>query len=172
VIIIIDTNILSSMAAADAWELLLRLFARSSLCIPPAVQRELQAGLARRRAHLAPLLAAIEEGQIQVLPLTAQERQLAETLPRKLNAGEAEALALAQSRQKPLLSNDGRAIRYGQAQGLTVIDLAAVLNLLWTRRVVSKRQVEHLIEKIARIEQLVLTPEQRRRVFAGHAKQD
>jgi predicted nucleic acid-binding protein len=52
VIIISDTNILSSLASADASSLLLQLFSRADICIPPAVHQELKVGLSRKQLHL------------------------------------------------------------------------------------------------------------------------
>ena len=109
--IVSDTNILSSLAAANALVRLQRLFARSILSIPPAVRDELQVAVERGRSYLQSLTAAISAGEIRVLGLTDEEQAFATTLPRKLNAGEREAIALCQQRQLPLLTNDRRAVR-------------------------------------------------------------
>ena len=170
-IVISDTNILSSLAVADAFELLPRLFSRAELCIPPAVHRELQTGLSRKQTHLKIILQAVETNKLKVLELSSQEQELAQNLPGKLNAGECEAIALAQNRQAPLLSNDKRAIRYGDQSGIEVMDLPTLLNLLWTRRLISKNEVGQLIEKMAARENLKITPTQRARVFAPRWRQ-
>lgn len=44
-LIISDTNILSSLAAGDALPFLFELFPKTSICIPVAVQEELQLGM-------------------------------------------------------------------------------------------------------------------------------
>lgn len=44
-LVISDTNILSSLAAGQGFHLLSRLFPGKVIYIPPAVQKELQAGL-------------------------------------------------------------------------------------------------------------------------------
>jgi predicted nucleic acid-binding protein len=113
-----DTNILSSLAAAHSLVLLQRLFRRSTIGIPPAVRDELRIAVDRGRTYLEPLVAAITVGEIATLELTEEERALLSALPRKLNAGEREAIALCQQRRLPLLSNDRRAIRYCQASGI------------------------------------------------------
>ena len=51
-IVVSDTNILSSFAAGDALPLALQLFARAAWGVPPSVQQELQAGLLRGKDHL------------------------------------------------------------------------------------------------------------------------
>ena len=103
---------------------------------------------------------------MQVLPLSNREQHLAEQLPRKLNLGEREAIALTQSRQARLLSNDKRAVRYCQMHQLKVIDLADVLRLLWTRRVVTRSKVEQIITRMQQVENLVLSQADRDKIFA------
>lgn len=165
-IVISDTNILSSLAAAEAVSLLFQLFPNAQILIPPGVEQELQAGLRRKQVHLAPVFQALTAGHLSVQPLSAKESALAQSLPRKLNTGECEAISLAHSRQAPLLSNDKRAIRYCQQNGIEALDLATLLNLLWIRRIVSKKEVEVMLQKMAVTEGLTLNQTQRHRVFA------
>jgi predicted nucleic acid-binding protein len=167
VIIISDTNILSSLASADASSLLLQLFSRADICIPPAVHQELKVGLSRKQLHLEAVLQAIDNNKLKILELSTKEQSLAQSLPPKLNAGESEAIALCQNRKLPLLSNDKRAIRYCNNHGINVTDLPTVLNLLWTRGVIKKKEVDVLIDKMERRENLKLTSSQRTKVFAS-----
>jgi predicted nucleic acid-binding protein len=166
VLIISDTNILSSLAAAEALPLLFRLFPNNVIYIPPAVQQELQVGLERGQAYLQMILDAVSGGQLQVLPLSDREQHLAGQLPRTLNLGEQEAIALTQSHQARLLSNDKRAVRYCQTYQLKVVDLADVLRLLWTRRVVTRANVEQIITRMQQVENLVLNQTDRDKIFA------
>ncbi len=87
-IIVSDTNVLSSLAAAQALDRLQRLFARSTLCIPPSVRDELRIAVERGRIYLEVLTTAIAAGEIPVLELTEVEHTVATTLPRKLGMGE------------------------------------------------------------------------------------
>lgn len=168
--IVSDTNILSSLAAVNALSLLHQLFVRSTLSIPPAVRDELQTAVDRGRAYLEPLIAAITAGEIVILELTDEERSLATTLPRKLNAGEREAIALCQQRHIPLLTNDRRAIRYGQTNGIDAIDLPTLLRLFWTRRLISRGEVERMIGQMEQVERLMLSEDQRAAIFAPHRR--
>jgi predicted nucleic acid-binding protein len=59
VIIISDTNILSSLAAGNSITALCQLYARDKLIIPPAVLQELQDGLERGHQHLQAVFLAI-----------------------------------------------------------------------------------------------------------------
>jgi len=73
VTIVSDTNILSSLAAANALARLQQLFARSMLSIPPAVREELRTAVERGRTYLEPLVIAITAGEILLLELTEDE---------------------------------------------------------------------------------------------------
>lgn len=165
-IIVSDTTILSSLAAAQALPHLHRLFARSTVSIPPAVRDELQVAVARGRVYLATLMDAIIAGNIPVLALTEDEQVLASTMPRKLNAGECEALAICQQRRIPLLRTDRRAVRYGQAHGMDVVDLATILRLFWTHQIATQADVDQMLRQMEHIERLMLTDTQRAAIFA------
>jgi len=166
VTIVSDSNILSSLAAANAIGYLQRLFARSTLSIPPAVRDELQVAVERGRTYLDRLTTAIAAGEILVLALTDEERTLASILPRSLNAGECEAIAICQQRQVPLLSNDRRAVRYCQANGIDVVDLPTILRLFWTRQLMTRADIEQLINRMAQVERLTLSTDQRAAILA------
>jgi predicted nucleic acid-binding protein len=170
VIIVSDTNILSSLAAAKALDHLQRLFARSTLCIPPSVREELRVAVERGRSYLEVLTTAIAVGNISVLELTEVEHTLATTLPRKLGMGECEAIALCQQRQLPLLTNDRRAVRYCQTKGIDVVDLPTVLRLFWTRQVITRIEVEQIISRMEQVERLTLSAEQRTAIFASQRR--
>jgi len=166
VTIVSDTNILSSLAATNALALLQQLFARSMLSIPPAVRDELRTAVDRGKTYLEPLVMAITAGEILLLELTEDEQSLTATLPRNLNTGEREAIALCQQRLLPLLSNDRRAIRYCQANGIDAVDLPDLLRLFWTRQLITRVEVEHLISRMEQVERLTLSEEQRAAIFA------
>ncbi|HMR67821.1 MAG TPA: hypothetical protein PKE64_27740 [Anaerolineae bacterium] len=165
-IVVSDTNILSSLAAGECFPLLYQLFPGARIGIPPAVEQELQLGLDRGQRYLTAVLQAVSDGQLAVLPLSAAEQVLAQSLPRKLNAGECEAIAIGKNRGAPLLSNDQQAIRYCRQNKIEALDLATILNLLWTRQIISIKQVEGLIHRMERVEGLTLNQVQQQRVFA------
>lgn len=165
-IVISDTNILSSFAAATAFEHIAQLFPQAQVSVPPGVRHELQAGLDRGRTYLQTPLEAIDKGQITVLTLTPDETILLASYPTRLNQGEREAIALAATRRATLLSNDNRAISYCRQQQVRVLSLVDLLRLLWVRRIVSQEAVLAMIAQMRQVEQLTLKPEQEQVVFA------
>jgi len=166
VYIISDTNILSSLAAGESLDLLPRLFIDPTICIPPAVHKELLIALERGKAYLAPVLESIAANEIQTLELSEHEQLVARELPLKLNDGEREAIAVCQTRKLLLLSNDKRAVRYCTAHNINVADLLILLRSLWIHRIISRNAIESLIEQMELIEHLVLTQPQRATIFA------
>lgn len=157
---------LSSCTAANALATLQQLFVRSTLSIPPAVHDEIQTAVDRGRRYLDPLIAAIATGEIATLQLAEEEQSLVTILPRNLDAGERESIALCQQRHIPLLTNDRRAIRYSQAHGIDAVDLPTLLRLFWTRQLVSRRDVEQMISQMEQVERLMLSQEQRAAIFS------
>jgi hypothetical protein len=98
--------------------------------------------------------------------LTEEELALRTALPRKLNAGEREAIAPCQQRHLPLLSNDRHALRYCQANSIDALDLATLLRLFWTQQLATHAEVEQMIRRMEQVERLALTAEQRAAIFA------
>ena len=166
--VVSDANILSSFAAADALDLLAKLFRGDKILIPQAVERELQAGLTYGAAHLQRIFQAIANGEIQVLHLTEVEQTLTQTLPHRLHAGEKESIILCQLHNYLFLSNDKRATQYCQTLGIKTINLEALLRALWVQQFRSQQEVKTLIQTMQAIEKLVMTPEQFAKIFAPH----
>ncbi|WP_124681970.1 hypothetical protein [Candidatus Viridilinea mediisalina] len=98
--------------------------------------------------------------------MTDNERVLATALPQRLNAGECEAIALCHQRRIPLLSNDRRAVRYCQTNGIDVVDLPAILRLCWTRQIMTAADVAQIITRMEHVERLTLSDAQREAIFA------
>lgn len=169
-IVVSDTNVLSSFAAAEALPLLVRLFARTQLCVPPAVRAEILTGLDRGNIYLQTILQAIVDGSITVLDLSQDEMQALTGYPSRLNQGEREAIAITVTRQATLLSNDKRALRYCQQNQIRAVSLVDLLRLLWIRRIVSQDDVRAVIARMEQVEHLILTPEQVQVVFAPRHK--
>lgn len=170
-IVVSDTNILSSLAAGDSLPALLRLFARSTLGIPPSVRDELQMGLDQGRSYLEPIFRAMTTQQLDVMPLSPDAEQLTQAYPERLNLGERQAIALARTRNAIFLSNDTRALRYCQQQSMRTMNLVGILRLLWVRQILSQEEVRTLMTKMEQVENLVLVPAQRTEIFAPRRRQ-
>jgi len=166
--VVSDSNILSSLAAADALDLLKQLFRGDKIFIPQVVEQELQTGLLYGASYLQRIFDVIHHGDIQILRLTESEQTLTTALPRKLHAGEKEGIVLCQLHNYLFLSNDQRAIRYCQVMGIKNINLEAFLRALWVQRILSQQQVKALLQTIQTVEKMVITQEQLDKIFAPY----
>jgi len=165
VIIISDTNILSSFAAGDAFSTLSQLYEHARFALPPSVQQELKEGFEGGKTHLQIVLDALQSRQITVIPLSVEEELLTYSYPAALGEGEREAIALAQTRKALLLTNDGKAIRYCRQLKLSVASLDTLLRLLWLKGVLSPDEVRALIARMEQVEKLELSHKQLAKIF-------
>ncbi len=165
-LVISDTNILGSFAAGEALHLLFRLFPNTSISFPPAVHQELQTGLIYGQTHLESILQALDDGKLQILPLSENEQSFAQGLPKQLNAGEREAITISKNRHGQLLSNDKQVVRYCRQNNIRVVDLPFLLRLLWKRKIVSQDEVRALIDKMKAVENLQLSQKTIAIIFA------
>jgi predicted nucleic acid-binding protein len=162
--ILSDTSILSSFAAARGLPLLLAVLEEDTIFIPPAVEQELRAGLSRGVTYLQDVLDQIPTRQVQLLDLDESDLQCMTTLPKALGAGEREAIALCLRHAATLLCNDRRVVRYCDEQGILCLDLASLLRMLWTGGVATRAKVKTMIVRMERAEDLVFKDQDR--VFA------
>ncbi len=137
-------------------DLLFALFAKDELGVAPAVYTELVAGLREGRQFLQPAVAMVESDKLSLLALTAKEVVAASRLPTSLDAGEAESIALCQSRGVAFVTNDRRARNFCRAEGVEVFDLIDVLRALWKLRICSKQKVRQLVADIETKERMVI----------------
>lgn len=164
--VISDANILSSLAAADALDLLIELFPDGTVYIPPAVEQELQVALQYGKTHVKRVVQALKNREIERIELTEAERMLISTLPTNLQASKQESIAICQTRKHLFLSNHRRAIRYCEANDIQVVNLSLLLRALWTRDILFQAQVKELIETMATVEKLTLKQSQHDLIFA------
>jgi predicted nucleic acid-binding protein len=162
--ILSDTSILSSFAAAQALPLLLTASEGDTIFIPPAVEQELQAGLARGVTYLQDVLDLIPMGQVQLLDLNESDLERMTSLPQALGPGECEAIALCLRHEATLLCNDRRVVQYCDAQGIVCLDLASLLRKLWTEDIATRAKVKTLIVRMEKAENLVFKDHDR--IFA------
>lgn len=165
-IIVSDTNILSSFASADALNLLPELFPDDTIHIPPAVEKELQVALLYGKAHVERVIEALEAGDIQRITPTEAERKRMAALPAKLHDGEREAIVICQARNHLFLTNDKRAVSYCKLNRIDTLKLEMLLRLLWIRRIMSQDEVKTLIGTMGTVEKLVLSKKQCDIIFA------
>jgi predicted nucleic acid-binding protein len=151
--IVTDTNILSTFARIGRLDLLFAVAETEVLYLSPAVVKEIEIGLRRGRDFLQPIVDGLTaDAGFQPLDLTAEEYDLADTLPSSLNSGERECIALCAKRNGKLLTNDKRARNYCQDNRIPCLDLKLILRRLWQASHSTKNEVRALIADIEQSE--------------------
>lgn len=152
--IVADTNLVSTFARIGRLDLLFVVAETDALHLPPAVVKEIKAGLHKGLDFLQPLIDGLAGGTgFYALELTAAEQNLADTLPGSLNVGERECIAVCGQRPgSKLLSNDKRAHTYCLAHQIPAFNLKLILRRLWLAGHCAKDEVRILIEEIERSE--------------------
>lgn len=107
-----DTTVLSNFAHAQRPDLLRVLF--RPLYVPDSVWKELVQG------ESAGLIPKIDWTWLEVVVPTPAELTVSQELQRKLDRGEADCLAMAQSRHLPAYTDDRRARWVGRSLGLDI----------------------------------------------------
>ena len=116
--IIFDTNVLSNFSLTGCLDLLRKLYPASACCTL-AVVAEINRGLRKGRAGLAPLSGIQDSGWPIILGLTPSEQRLHDILLTSLGEGESSCIAVAAHR-KLLFACDDRLARR-EATRLTIL---------------------------------------------------
>lgn len=138
--VIFDNTVLSNFALVQAFDVLRRLYeGRAFIC--RAVQREIQVGIEsgwkypwlRSRTRLQAINQALEDGWLrfpddEVNPNEeVVELRLALEYSQRFGAGEAEAMAIARTRNWVFASDDGSARRFATERGIRLTGTLGIL---------------------------------------------
>jgi len=147
---VFDTNVLSIFMKDNRVGLLLQTFAYShktnQLYVSPAIKHELEVGLQNGVAYLEKALELIEKGDIQIIHPTEEDKLFMDTLPTKLNAGEAEAIAICHRLDLTFISHDRKAINYCERTGIACINFIILLERLRQENLLTESDIEEMLE--------------------------
>jgi predicted nucleic acid-binding protein len=146
--ILVDTDVISALAKVESLSLLFPLFMRSTFSITPGVLAELSHSLAMGRPYAGIVFDYIGDGRLQVMTLTSEETTSRDALPDTLGAGERESIAVAKEREGVVISNESRVAHYCRQLNVPCIRLPDILRALWTEEVVSRQDVQTMIEDL------------------------
>lgn len=163
--ILADTNILSTFAKIGELSLLLRLFASEQIGVVPAVYEELQEGVNKGYVLLQAVVELVQRGHIALLVPTAQEIFEKDALPGSFDTGERETMAVARSRGYRILTNETHVKNWCKRTGIGYWDLPGVLRALWRTNLLTKEQVQGLMEQIETKDRIVF--KNREQIFQG-----
>lgn len=140
---ILDTTVLSNFSHIRRPDLVQQVFG-ADVATSPTAWAELMTGQALG------FLPACAWTDVSVIDLSEEEESIAATLRRALDAGEAECLALAQSRRACLCSDDLVARKLAKEHGVPVSGTLGVLLLLVERGELSLEEGERLLALMRR----------------------
>ena len=148
--VIIDTDILSMFAKADAIDLLIELF-KDKIVITPKIRDEISVPL--EYGYDFPLRVL---SRIRTMPLNksavGEYEKLQEEL--SLGKGELEAIAYCKTEKCMFVTNDLKARTFAKSKGIFVISLQSILKALWKKRILTKKEVRKLFNKIIQVDNL------------------
>ena len=147
--VLFDTNVLSHFAKIGRLPLLLRAFADAhrakQLNVSPVIRRELENGITHGASYLQDVLQLIEDEDIQVIRPTKADQQFINSLPAKLAAGEAEAIALCHRLNLVFISHDRKAINYCERTGISSVKFEVLVNRLKVAGLLTGSEIEEML---------------------------
>lgn len=153
--IILDCDIVSTIAKIDRIDLLFDLFEKSRLFIPDAVYVELLE--AEKMGFEFP--KRVFNSRIELATLSQQELKDFEDIVKnlKIHSGEAEGIAIARRRGGVFLTNDRVAVKFCEQEDVAVLDLKDVLKLVARNRIVDENEMLQIINNIEKKDNTVIT---------------
>ncbi|MDH7484953.1 MAG: hypothetical protein QHJ81_01615 [Anaerolineae bacterium] len=145
--ILMDTDILSIFAKADALSLLRHLLQCEHFLITPGVLNELLVPLEYGYDFPRQIL-----DQAEIVPMTPEEAQDYEALriEGKLSVADAEMIAICKRRRWIYITMDRVALRCAEEFGVRTVDLRALLEAIKRAGLLSLKQLRALIERMER----------------------
>lgn len=119
---VLDTTVLSNFAYIDELWVVAGL---AGICTVPVVLEELEHGV-ENHPYLQSALDTLDD-EIPVIPISETVANREAVVSDHLDAGEAQAFALADAHDGSLLTDDGDARSFAKEQGVTVVGSVGVL---------------------------------------------
>ncbi|MEZ4735590.1 MAG: type II toxin-antitoxin system VapC family toxin [Caldilineaceae bacterium] len=147
--VLFDTNVLSLFARVERLPLLLQAFANlhqaKQIYISPTIQQELVRGIQNGAAYLQAALQLVITGDLQTVYPSKADQQFIYSLPAKLAAGEAEAIALCYRLNLVFISHDRKAVNYCERVGIASIKLDVLLNRLRAAGLLTETEIAKML---------------------------
>ena len=150
--IVVDASVLIVLAKTGRLEILKEVYGQ--VVVGPVVKREVvEQGKAISAPGVEWIENAVEEGWISLVRLRAEEEKLMRRIVRTshLDAGEAESLALANSRGLPVIVDDKEARALAAAMRLEFLGTAGVLLEAFLQGVLKLGELEEAVKELSNI---------------------
>jgi len=159
--VIIDTDVLSMFAKADAVESLIKLFS-DEVVITPKIRDEISVPLEYGYDFPVKVLS-----HIKTIPLNEKALDEYEKLQEELSLGkgELEAIAYCKTEKYMFVTNDLKARGFAKNYGVVVISLQVVLKALWKKNILSKEEARKLFNRIKQVDNLSVSKNIENKIF-------
>ncbi|MCZ6681175.1 MAG: hypothetical protein O7E52_28480 [Candidatus Poribacteria bacterium] len=98
----------------------------------------------------------IQNGRLQIVPLTPAEITARQALPLSFGTGDTECVIICETRGNTLLTNERRVCNFCRTAGIAVFDLPQLLRALWGNGILSEQHVRHLVDEMEAAESMVI----------------
>jgi len=146
--VVFDTDVITTFSKIKRLDLLQKLFPRDEFFIPLAVHNEL---IKAQEIGYEFAEHVIGSRLFETLTLSNEEKDFVNELSWKrksLSSGEKEAIALCKYREYALITNDRVAKNACDENSIEFFDLGMLLKTLWKSKIMSKEEVDKLIDEI------------------------
>ncbi|MFW6305174.1 MAG: hypothetical protein ACOC1V_05305 [Candidatus Saliniplasma sp.] len=144
--LILDTDILSSLAKIERLSLLQKVFPNRDRLIPTGVYEELEEAMEIGYEFPEMIFEFTEAVSLEGKELEEYKTQLTEM--RKLDKGELQCLIIAEKRGYIFLTNDNFARREGKSRGLKTYNLAEVVKAAHIAGELNEGEVKDMIKAL------------------------
>lgn len=154
--LIFDTDILSTFAKANAIQFLEKLYSNDNLYITATIIEELK--VPKEFGYDFPDMV-FNSKKFKTVNLNEHEiKKFKEGLLKQnnLHKGEVEALIICKNREYVFSSSDSGALKFAKTNGIKVIELHTILKALWYFNVISKQEVQNLIDVMEKKDNMVI----------------
>ena len=144
--VVLDCDIVSTLAKIDGISLLVEIFEDIRIVIPNAVYVEL---LEAERIGFT-FTEKIFQSQIEITTMLDSELIDFKNIVKnkRIHHGEAEGIAIARNRNGVFLTNDRIAVRFCEQNDVKVLDLKDILRMAARKKVINETEMVKLIKDI------------------------
>jgi len=147
--IVINTTVLSNLAAANRLEILRELF--GEVLVPSSVYEEILKGIESGYMFLARIDEALErEHWLSLAHLTGESRRTFKTLLNVLGRGEAAGIAISKERKLTFFSDDKVARKVARDMGVKISGTIGVLKVAVEEGRISVEEADEVLHRMVK----------------------
>ena len=155
-IIILDTNIISTFSKIKKLELLYDVFNANVFYISPNVHKEIMAAKEKGYIFVEQVTDLLQRKKLVTLTLNSEEAVKAEKLPSSFSKGERDSLVICKERNGIFVTNERKVINYCKKHDIAYFDLRDILKALHQFMNFSKDEVSKLIDEIEEKDNIII----------------